>query len=89
MRFFRGSASDLIQIFTLMNLLVDSKNRIIKKLQEMKQVTHTFLRTENGFKVTDPEGFVAVSTITGGAVKLVDRLEFSQANFNAAKAWDK
>jgi len=30
---------------------------------------------------------VAVSKLTGGAVKLVDRLEFSQANFNAAKNW--
>jgi len=89
MRFFRNSSEDLVKIFTLMNILVDSKNMIIKKLQEMKQVTHTFLRTSEGFKVTDPEGFVAVSTISGGAVKLVDRLEFSQANFNAAKAWDK
>ena len=48
----------------------------------------TFIRTENGYRVTAPEGFVAIDQ-TGNAVKLVDRLEFSRANFNAAKDWTK
>jgi hypothetical protein len=48
----------------------------------------TFIRTDNGFRVTAPEGFVAIDN-SGKAVKLVDRLEFSRANFTAAKAWDK
>jgi len=39
--------------------------------------------------VTNPEGFVAVDRLTGNAVKLVDRLEFSHLNFTAAKAWSK
>ncbi len=89
MRFFRGSARDLKNIFDLMNHLVASKNMIVGKLQQMKQVTNTFLRTDDGFKVTNPEGFVAVSKTSGGAVKLVDRLEFAHANFNAAKNWSK
>jgi hypothetical protein len=89
MRFFRGSARDLKSIFDLMNHLVASKNMIVGKLQQMKQVTNTFLRTDDGFKVTNPEGFVAVSKTSGGAVKLVDRLEFSHSNFVAAKAWTK
>jgi hypothetical protein len=55
----------------------------------MKQVTNTFLRTDDGFKVTNPEGFVAVDKLKGNAVKLIDRLEFAHANFNAAKAWTK
>ena len=62
---------------------------IIKKLQQLKQVTGSFLKTDDGFKVTNPEGFVAVDRLKGNAVKLVDRLEFSLANFTAAKAWDK
>ena len=41
-----------------------------------------------GYKATNVEGFVAIDKL-GKAVKLVDRLEFSQNNFNAAKAWDK
>ena len=89
MRFFRGSARDLKNIFDLMNHLVTSKNMIVGKLQQMKQVTNTFLRTDDGFKITNPEGFVAVSKTSGGAVKLVDRLEFAHANFNAAKNWSK
>ena len=46
-----------------------------------------FLRTKNGYRVTNPEGYVAIKK--GNAVKLVDRLEFSRANFTAAKDWVK
>lgn len=89
MRFYRSNAIQLQYIFDLMNLIVEAKNMIVKKLQEMKQVTNTFLRTDDGFKITNPEGFVAVDKLSGGALKLIDRLEFSQANFNAAKTWSK
>ena len=89
MRFYRNNANELKNIFDLMNMLVDSKNMIVKKLQGMKQVTNTFLRTDDGFKITNPEGFVAVDKLKGNAVKLIDRLEFAHANFNAAKNWSK
>ena len=86
MRFFRQNAAQLRFIFDLQNLLVDAKLMIVRKLETVKSIG-TFVKTDSGFKVTAPEGFVAVSKLTGGAVKLVDRLEFSQANFNAAKNW--
>ena len=89
MRFFRANAVELKKIFDIQNGIVDAKEMIIKKLQQIRQVTGTFLRTDNGFKITSPEGFVAIDRLKGNAVKLVDRLEFSQANFNAQKAWDK
>jgi hypothetical protein len=89
MRFYRGNAIELRKIFDIQNNLVDSKNMIIKKLQQIKQVTGSFLKTEDGFKITNPEGFVAVDKLKGNAVKLVDRLEFAHANFNAQKNWDK
>jgi hypothetical protein len=89
MRFFRSYAGELQKIFDIQNDIVLAKNMIIKKLQQLKQVTGSFLRTDDGFKVTNPEGFVAVDKLKGNAVKLVDRLEFSLANFSAAKAWDK
>jgi hypothetical protein len=89
MRFFRGATNDLKNIFDLMNLIVDAKNMIVKKLQQLKQVTGSFLRTDDGYKVTNPEGFVAVDKLKGNAVKLIDRLEFAHANFNAAKNWSK
>lgn len=88
-RFFRANAVELKKIFDLQNDLVDAKNMIIKKLQQMRQVTGSFLRTDDGFKVTGPEGFVCIDRLRGNAVKLVDRLSFSKANFDTAKAWDK
>jgi hypothetical protein len=69
-----------------MNLIVKAKLMIIRKLETIKSIG-TFVRTENGFRITAPEGFVAVDKLKGNALKLVDRLEFSQTNFNAAKNW--
>ena len=80
---------NLKQIITFQNLLVDAKMQIVKKLNSVKGLTDTFVKTKNGFKVTNPEGYVAIDRVSGGAVKLVDRMEFSYNNFTAVKAWDK
>ena len=80
---------NLIQIITFQNLLVDAKMQIVKKLNSVKGLTDTFVKTKDGFKVTNPEGYVAIDRVSGGAVKLVDRMEFSYNNFTAIKAWDK
>jgi len=66
--------------------IIEAKTFIIRKL-EMVKTLGTFLRTDNGYKVTAPEGFVVIKS--GNALKLVDRLEFSRANFTAAKNWDQ
>jgi len=81
--------ANLKEIITFQNYLVDAKMQIVKKLNSVKQLTNTFIRTSNGYKVTNPEGFVAIDRVSGGAVKLVDRMEFSFNNFTAIKAWDK
>jgi len=88
MRFFRAAAPALKSTFDLMNLLVDAKLMIVRKLETIRSIG-TFVRTDDGFRITAPEGFVAVDRLKGNAVKLIDRMEFSQANFNAAKAWSK
>ena len=88
MRFFRTNAIQLRLIFDLQNLLVDAKLMIVRKLESIRSIG-TFVRTDTGYRITAPEGFVAVDKLKGNAVKLVDRLEFSQANFNAAKNWSK
>ena len=80
---------NLIQVITFQNLLVDAKMQIVQKLNSVKGLTDTFIKTKNGFKVTNPEGYVAIDRVSGGAVKLVDRMEFSFNNFTAIKAWDK
>ena len=81
--------NNLVQIITFQNYLVDAKSQIVNKLNSVKGLTDTFIKTANGFKVTNPEGYVAIDRVSGGAVKLVDRMEFSFNNFTAVKAWDK
>lgn len=89
MDFYKSNKNELKKIFDLQNLLVRAKNMIVQKLQQVQDSVGTYLRTDStGLKVTAPEGFVAIDKI-GNAVKLVDRLEFSQANFNATKNWSK
>jgi len=64
-----------------------AKNFLIRKMNQIQSIGQ-FIRTPDGFKVTNPEGYVAVDRVKG-AVKLVDRLEFSRANFTIAKDWLK
>jgi hypothetical protein len=80
---------DLIKMFELQKLIVVAKEIIINKLNQIN-TTKTFVKTKHGFKVTGAEGFVAIDRIGGGAVKLVNRLEFSTNNFNPdiIKGWD-
>ena len=80
--------SNLTQIITFQNHVVDAKMGVVKKLNTVKSIG-TFIKTSNGFKVVNPEGYVAIDRVSGNAVKLVDRMEFSFNNFTAIKAWDK
>lgn len=75
-------------IFEFMAGIVKAKSMIVAKLDKVKSIG-TFIRTSNGFKVTNPEGYVAIDRVGGNAVKLVDRMEFSFNNFTAIKAWDR
>lgn len=85
LKFYRNNYNSLIAIFSLVNAIIHAKEAIIRKLQTVKSIG-TFISTDSGLKVTSPEGFVAVNK-EGNAVKLVDRLEFSKANFNTTKNW--
>ena len=77
-------------MFELYNLLIDAKHILIQKLDKAKRVG-TFLKTKDGYQVTSQEGFVAIDHMGKNAVKLVDRLEFSNANFSDKyiKGWEK
>jgi len=72
-------------LFIIATLIIDAKLLLLNKLNKANTLG-TFLETENGLSVTAPEGFVATDHI-GNAFKLVDRLEFSKANFNMDKTW--
>ena len=82
--------SQIVEMFKMYNLLVDAKHMIIAKLDKAKTIG-TFLQTADGYKVTPQEGFVAIDRFGKNAVKLVDRMQFSQANFSPEfiKGWSK
>jgi len=60
--------------------IVETKNILIRKLEAAKSIG-TFHVTDKGIEVAPQEGFVAVDHLGDGAIKLVDRLSFSRANF--------
>ena len=90
LRFFQSNVRQLSQIFEMQNMLLACKILILRKLEQVNTMTKTFLQDDDGFRVTNPEGFVAVDKLKSDQyVKLVDRLEFTRQNFNAAKNWSK
>ncbi len=88
--FSQSDKGEIVKVFQLSNLLVDAKHMIINKMNQAGHIS-TFLKTTNGFKVTGVEGFVAIDHLSGGAVKIVDRMEFSQSNFSPEiiKGWQR
>ena len=81
-----GSRID--QVFKLHALIAQAKIIVVRKLEKVKSMD-TFVKKGDGFDVTAPEGYVAIDRYGTKALKLVDRLEFSRQNFNAAKNWVK
>jgi len=88
--FTKKNKKHLEDIFEMMNLLAAAKLILVKKLDEVKSIG-TFLMTKNGYEVTGAEGYVAIDKLKGNAVKLVDRLQFSYANFSPdiIKGWQR
>ena len=66
--------------------LGNAKNTLLQKMNQIQSIGN-FIRTSTGYRVTAPEGYVAVDSVAG-AIKLVDRLEFSRQNFTMPKGWN-
>ena len=91
LKFFSAdNKKNLKLIFDLQKLIVEAKLILIAKLNELNDI-NTFVKTSKGYKVTGQEGYVAIDTLTGGALKVVDRMEFSFNNFSPSviKGWQK
>ena len=85
-----GSDNDLKNTFKIMSIINNAKLYIVEKLENVQGMTSTFVRTDDGYRVTKPEGFVAIDRYNNErGIKLVNRLEFSRANFNVDKNWDQ
>lgn len=82
--------NQIVRMFDMYNLIVDAKLMIIRKLDMAKRI-NTLLLTKDGYQVTEQEGFVAIDRTGKNAVKLVDRLQFSRANFSddIIKGWQR
>jgi hypothetical protein len=82
--------ASLIKMIELQKVIILAKLKLINKLNSLKKID-TFVKTRQGYKVTGEEGYVAIDTLGGDAVKLVDRMEFSYNNFSPdiLKGWDK
>ena len=85
MEFIENNENALMKTVGLYTTLQNAKLFFIRKLERGEEL-RTYLRTEDGYKVTAPEGYVAIRE-DSTAVKLVDRLSFSVANFNVSKDW--
>jgi hypothetical protein len=88
--FSKENKVNLKKIFDLQKLLVLAKLKLINILDKLNS-SKTFLKTRRGYRLTGQEGYVAVDKLGGDAVKIVDRMEFSFANFSPTilKGWDK
>ena len=85
-----ANTKEIEKVFDLYNLMVDIKMMLIDKLNKVDSL-QTFLKTDKGYEVTNPEGFVAMDRLGKNSLKLVDRLQFSKANFSSEyiKGWQK
>src|SRR6056300_632863 len=88
--FSNKNKANLIKMFELQKLIVLETMKLINKLNQIGNL-ETFVKTSKGYKVTGQEGYVAIDTLGGDAVKLVDRMEFSYNNFSPdiLKGWQK
>ena len=87
-KYLNSKNKELDSLFSLRSSIAKGKIILLRKLESVKSIG-TFIQTPNGFKVTAPEGYVAIDKYTSNAVKFVDRLEFSKANFTVDKNWIK
>jgi len=80
---------DILNVFNLSKLLAEAKLVFVRKYNNAVYNTKHFKDDgKGGLAVTAPEGYVAIDRF-GNGVKLVDRLEFSRANFAMDKGFTK
>ena len=71
-------------MISLYKELQNLKQMVIDKLDHLEEF-RTYVQTENGYKVTTPEGYVMHKD--GSMIKFVNRFEFAFNNFTLQKQW--
>ena len=77
--FIEDNSNTLLSILAVYKQIIQVKSILMKKLNAIEGI-QAFYKTDDGYEVAGPEGFVAIDHV-GGAVKLINRLEFSRRNF--------
>jgi hypothetical protein len=74
-------------MLTLYKKMQENKQLVIDELDRVENLgpVKYFVKTKNGYEVTNPEGYVM--HLDGDMIKLVNRLEFSYNNFTVEKDW--
>lgn len=78
--------NELIKVFSFFNLVNSAKAAILKNLKSVGGL-ESFYDEGGQYRKTSGEGIVLADGKTNDVVKIVDRLDFSRINFNAAKEW--
>jgi hypothetical protein len=86
LKFLNSHVNDLKSFYNLYLRTITAKLFLVKKLATIKSLDSFLEVGPNEYKVTPEEGKVIIDHM-GNAVKLVDRLEFSRANFTMPKNW--
>jgi len=81
---FNENKETILNIFDITKEINDIKKMFINKYNSAIRTKQFISEPDGSLKVTAPEGYVAVDHL-GNMVKLVDRLEFSKANFAVSK----
>lgn len=85
--FIRKNRNQINRLFVLHNRVAMLKKHVLSKLSTLTTEFGTFVQKGDKYVATVPEGFVAIDRLSNDAVKLVDRIEFSKANFTISKSW--
>jgi hypothetical protein len=75
-----NNKESFVQLLKVYKVVIKAKSMIIEALNNSTQSLQTFLQTDAGLIRTNPEGYCVVN-INEKISKLVNRLEFSKANF--------
>jgi hypothetical protein len=86
-KFYNENAQHFKNLMTIYQLLWETKTIFINKFNNIQRTLKEFVVEDDEIKITNPEGFCGINLRSGNIIKLVDRLEFSQRNFNFVKRW--
>lgn len=85
--YIRANRNQINRLFALHNRVAQIKKYVLGKLGTLSTGFGAFVQKGDKYVATVPEGFVAIDRLSNDAVKLVDRIEFSKANFTISKSW--